>query len=61
MSLLLANSIYNVVTVTLIWVKGARTVMQRSQATAMVVYTEPVSVMWIRGSRKGSSRGNVVT
>ena len=39
-------------------VKGASTVMHLSTATAMVVYTLPVSAIWINGSRYGRKKGN---
>lgn len=43
---------------TLILVKGASTVMHLSTARAMVVYTEPVRLMWIRANTYGVTKGN---
>ena len=43
---------------TLILVKGASTVMHLSTARAIVVYTEPVRLMWIRANTYGVTKGN---
>ena len=56
--LALQCTVHCLLSLTLILVKGASTVMHLSTARAMVVYTEPVRLMWIRANTYGVTKGN---